>query len=214
MRFVLSPSPHPSPLVSTNSPRLTRENTDLGLPLPALLRTALLVLRRTGRPIDAVQSYAHLTLQNATLLPFATALRTRARVALVTAASPLGMGLLVPPPRVPPALHPAPDAVRAAATEAARAVAEAQEGDDDVAAVAVAWSVRAAVLGDVTLTSGRMPVVIGMRNLQEAHAAVGAWRWARDEGRREELERKAALAQAVFERTDTAGWTWPSGNWV
>ena len=214
MRFVLSPSPHPSPLGSTNSPRLTRENTDLGLPLPALLRTALLVLRRTGRPIDAVQSYAHLTLQNATLLPFATALRTRARVALVTAASPLGMGLLVPPPRVPPALHPAPDAVRAAATEAARAVAEAQEGDDDVAAVAVAWSVRAAVLGDVTLTSGRMPVVIGIRNLQEAHAAVGAWRWARDEGRREELERKAALAQAVFERTDTAGWTWPSGNWV
>lgn len=104
--------------------------------------------------------------------------------------------------------------MRAAATEAARAVAEAQEGDDDVAAVAVAWSVRAAVLGDVALTSGRMPVVIGMSNLREAHAAVGAWRWARDEGRREELEHKAALAQAVFERTDTAGWTWSLGNWV
>jgi len=95
------------------------------------------------------------------------------------------------------------------------AVAEAQEGGDhDVAAVAVAWSVRAALSGDVALTSGRMPVVIGMSDLREAHAAVGAWRWARDEGRVEELERKAALAQTVFERTDTAGWTWSSGNWV
>jgi hypothetical protein len=61
-----------------------------------------------------------------------------------------------------------------------------------------------------------MPVVVGMKNLREVHETVAAWRWAndQDEGRREELERKAALAQAVFERTGTAGWTWPSGNWV
>ena len=219
---ICGPSSFPSPSHSTlHSPAWTQTHRDpfekspiIGLPLPALLRTALHVLHRTGRPIDAVQTYAHLTLQNATLLPFAAALRARARVALVTAASPLGMGLLVPPPRVAPVWHPAPDAVRAAAAEAARAVAEAREGDDDVATVAVAWSVRAAMLGDVALTSGRMPVVIGMSDLREAHVAVRSWRWAREEGRREELERKAALAQAVFEHTGTAGWTWTSGNWV
>ncbi|KAN0131040.1 Aldo/keto reductase [Lactarius tabidus] len=176
-----------------------------GLPLPALLRTAQLVLSRTGRPLDAVQSYAHLTLQNATLPAFASAMRTRARVAQVFAASPLGMGLLAPPP-APPAWHPAPSAVRDAASEAVRVVGEAE-----VARVAVAWSVSKAQARE-----GRMPVVVGMSNLKEVHAAVEAWRWARDEdeGRRGELERKAALALGVFERTGTAGWTWGSGNWV
>lgn len=184
------------------------------------------MLRRTGRPLDIIQSYAHLTLQNATLPAFAAALRARARVAHVVAASPLAMGLLVPPPRVPPTWHPAPDALRAAAAEAARAVAQTQvvqkrqgDGYGDVAAVAVAWSVRAAgTAGDATsataAAAGMMPVVVGMSDLREVHAAVGAWRWARDSGRREELERKAGLAQAVFERTGMAGWTWASGNWV
>jgi hypothetical protein len=61
-----------------------------------------------------------------------------------------------------------------------------------------------------------MPVVVGMSDLREVHAAVRAWRWARDddEGRQEVLEHRAALAQAVFERTGMAGWTWPSGNWA
>lgn len=182
-----------------------------GLPLPSLLRTALLVLNRTGRPLDAVQSYAHLTLQNATLLPFAQALRTRARVPHVLAASPLSMGLLLPPPAGPPAWHPAPEAVRAAAREAVRALGSETE---QVAAVAVAWSVRLAAAGPDN--AGGMPVVVGMSNLREVHETVASWRWANDqvEGRREELERKAALARGVFERTGTAGWTWPSGNWV
>lgn len=192
-----------------------------GLPLPALLRTAQLVLARTDRPLDAVQGYAHLTLQNATLPAFAHALRTRARVAQVLAASPLGMGLLAPPP-APPAWHPAPVAVRDAAREAVRVV-----GEGEVAGVAVAWSVRAARAGDggsgqagsggaggAGGEEGKMPVVVGMSNLREVHAAVEAWRWARDEGKQDELASKAALAQGVFERTGTAGWTWASGNWV
>ena len=190
-------------------------DTHTGLPLPALLRTAQLVLARTGRPLDAVQGYVHLTLQNATLSAFAHALRTRAQVAQVLAASPLCMGLLAPPP-APPEWHPAPVAVLDAAREAVRVV-----GEGEVASVAVAWSVRAARVGDGGGRArssggeeGRMPVVVGMSNLREVHAAVEAWRWARDEGRQEELASKAALAQDVFERTGTAGWTWTSGNWV
>jgi len=189
-----------------------------GLPLPALLRTALLVLNRTGRPLDIIQTYAHLTLQNSTLPPFATALRLRARVPHVLAASPLSMGLLAPPPNAPPAWHPAPHALRTAAAEAVQAV-----GPEQVARVAVAWSVhvagadddaKGAGAGDGAAPGRRMPVVVGMSNVREVHEAVAAWRWAKDEGRREELERKAALALTVFERTCTAGWTWSSGNWV
>jgi len=119
------------------------------------------------------------------------------------------MGLLIPPPAGPPAWHPAPEAVRAAVREAA-------SGSDRqvVVAVAVAWSVRLAAAAAAEV--GRMPVVVGVSNLREVHETVAAWRWAKDqdEGRRKELERKAALARAVFERTGTAGWTWPSGNWV
>lgn len=191
-------------LRSLQSEGLIRHIGICGLQLPTLLRTALLVLARTGRPLDVVQTYAHLTLQNATLLPFVKALSKRAKVTQVFAASPLAMGLLAPPPS-PPAWHPAPRAVLEAASEAVRAV-----GKKDVAKVAVAWSVCAARGQE---QEGRMPVVIGMSNVREVHEAVEAWRWARDEGRQEELTSKAALAQDVFERTGTAGWTWKSGNW-
>ena len=94
--------------------------------------------------------------------------------------------------------------------EAVRAV-----GSEQAVAVAVAWSVRLAGEAEEAV-EGRMPVVVGMSNPREVHATVAAWRWANDQdkGRREELERKAALAQAVFERTGMAGWTWSSGNWV
>ncbi|KAH9057727.1 Aldo/keto reductase [Lactarius vividus] len=170
------------------------------LPLPALLRTAQLVLERTARPLDAVQAYAHLTLQNGTLTAFARALRTRARVAQAPRCVPARHG----PPRAP-----------ARATRAVRVV-----GEGEVARVAVAWSVRTAQAGDgsggqtESGGGGKMPVVVGMSDLREVHAAVEAWRWARDKRRQDELESKAALARGVFERTGTAGWTWPSGNWV
>ncbi|KAI0260927.1 NADP-dependent oxidoreductase domain-containing protein [Gloeopeniophorella convolvens] len=170
-----------------------------GLPLPALLRIALLVRRRTGRPLDAVQTYTHLTLQNGTLLPFAAALRARAGVQQVLAASPLAMGLLAPPP-APPEWHPAPPALRAAAREVVGAV-----GEREIAQVAVAWSVRAARVEGI-------PVVVGMSALGEVHAAVAAWRRARDEGAAAELEEKAGRARAVFERTGTAGWVWAAGG--
>lgn len=114
------------------------------------------------------------------------------------------MGLLAPPPAAPPAWHPAPKALRDAASEAVRVV-----GNEEIAKVALAWSIRAAAAAE----EGRMPVVVGMSNVREVHEAVEAWRWARDEGRQEELTRKAALAQDVFERTGMAGWTWASGNW-
>lgn len=114
----------------------------------------------------------------------------------------------MPPPAGPPAWHPAPEALREAVREAVGAV-----GSEQAVAVAVAWSVRLAAEAGA---GAGMPVVVGMSNLREVHETIAAWRWANDQdaGRREELERKAALAQAVFNRTGTAGWTWSSGNWL
>lgn len=115
----------------------------------------------------------------------------------------------MPSPTGPPVWHPAPEALREAVREAVRAV-----GSEQAVAVAVAWSVRLAAGAEVGM--GKVPVVVGMSNLREVHETVAAWRWANDQdkGRREELEGKAALAQAVFKRTGTAGWTWSSGNWL
>jgi D-arabinose 1-dehydrogenase len=132
------------------------------------------------------------------------------------------MGLLLPPPIGPPAWHPAPEALRAAVREAVCALGSGSTSESEqvekVVAVAVAWSVRLAAVGPGNAAGAgrRIPVVVGLSNLREVHETVAAWRWANDldDGRREELERKAALARAVFERTGTAGWTWPSGKRV
>ncbi|KAH9991494.1 NADP-dependent oxidoreductase domain-containing protein [Russula vinacea] len=136
-----------------------------------------------GRILEAVSELRALQAEGLIRQIGISALRTHARVSHVLAASPLGMGLLLPPPIGPPAWHPAPDALRAAVREAVCALgSESEPGRqvEQVVGVAVAW----------------MPVVVGLSNLREVHETVAAWRWANDpdDGRREELERKAALA--------------------
>ncbi|PSN72058.1 Aldo/keto reductase [Corynespora cassiicola Philippines] len=66
-----------------------------GYPLHVLGDIAELVLRETGEPVDACQSYANFTLQNQTLAGPKGIQRLRAAgVECVPNASPLGMGLL------------------------------------------------------------------------------------------------------------------------
>ncbi|KAF2731757.1 Aldo/keto reductase [Polyplosphaeria fusca] len=66
-----------------------------GYPLDVLGDIAEHVLRQTGEPLDAVQSYANFTLQNQTLAgPRGIQRLRRAGVDVVPNASPLGMGLL------------------------------------------------------------------------------------------------------------------------
>lgn len=66
-----------------------------GYPLAVLGAMAEMILRETGEPLDAVQSYAHFTLQNQTLAgPQGIARLRSAGVDVVPNASPLGMGLL------------------------------------------------------------------------------------------------------------------------
>ena len=66
-----------------------------GYPVDVLGDIAEMILRETGEPLDAVQSYANFTLQNETLAGTRGIQRLRkARVDVVPNASPLGMGLL------------------------------------------------------------------------------------------------------------------------
>ncbi|KAF2244353.1 Aldo/keto reductase [Trematosphaeria pertusa] len=66
-----------------------------GYPLDVLGDTAELILRETGEPLDAVQSYANFTLQNQALAgPRGIHRLHAAGVGVVPNASPLGMGLL------------------------------------------------------------------------------------------------------------------------
>ncbi|KAL2759907.1 hypothetical protein ACRALDRAFT_2116077 [Sodiomyces alcalophilus JCM 7366] len=69
-----------------------------GYPLPVLADLAALILRETGEPVDAVQSYSHFCLQNDRLAHDDILRRFRdAGVAVVTNASMLSMGLLTSP---------------------------------------------------------------------------------------------------------------------
>jgi aryl-alcohol dehydrogenase-like predicted oxidoreductase len=66
-----------------------------GYPIDVLGDMADMILRETGEPLDAVQSYANFTLQNQTLAtPRGIGRFVNAGVQVVTNASPLGMGLL------------------------------------------------------------------------------------------------------------------------
>lgn len=88
-----------------------------GYPVDVLCDLAELVLRETGEPLDAVQSYANFTLQNTRLLTQGLPRLVAAGVDVVPNASPLGMGLLrrkgVPIGSMGD-FHPAPDGLRKA----------------------------------------------------------------------------------------------------
>ncbi|KAK1964326.1 L-galactose dehydrogenase, partial [Colletotrichum sublineola] len=66
-----------------------------GYPVPVLCELAEKILRETGEPVDAVQSFSHFCIQNNTLGSDAVLSRLRAAgVGVVTNASMLSMGLL------------------------------------------------------------------------------------------------------------------------
>jgi D-arabinose 1-dehydrogenase len=93
-----------------------------GYPLDVLGDMAELILRETGEPLDAVQSYANFTLQNQTLAGPRGILRLKnAGVDVVPNASILGMGLLrrdgVPVGGLGD-FHPAPSSLREAVRKA------------------------------------------------------------------------------------------------
>ncbi|KAI0069162.1 Aldo/keto reductase [Artomyces pyxidatus] len=169
-----------------------------GLPLPTLLRIALLVLHTAPyRPLDVLMSYTQLTLQNDSLLTFLPAFTERARIPQVITASPLCMGLLTP--SVPP-WHPAPPAAHAAAKDAVHLCAGFEGG---LPAIATAWAVKSAE--DVG-----MATVIGLSSPFEVHRAVKSWRAVKEGEKADEIDEYARKARKTFEDVNMNEWVWPS----
>ena len=129
-----------------------------GYPVDTLCELAEMILRETGEPLDAVMSYANLTLQNTRLLSHGLARLIAAGVSVVPNASPLGMGLLRqqgPPIGAMGNWHPAPHDLRQAVHTASKWAA--QQGEKlEVVAVRFSletWLREASAVG----TLGRIP---------------------------------------------------------
>ncbi|KPI34624.1 D-arabinose 1-dehydrogenase [Cyphellophora attinorum] len=115
-----------------------------GYDLEAMIRVADAVRERLGRPVDVVQNWAQLSLQNTRLESYGFAALRKAGVRAVCNASPLACGLLrsggVPVGKLGD-WHPAPSGLRAAARQASQWVAE--QGDS-LASVSLRFAISQA----------------------------------------------------------------------
>lgn len=209
----LSPPPrrHPSHRIADTFPSFPLS----AFPLPAMVRLARLSKAHL-EPLDIVQSYCHLTLQNTSLSAFLP-LFYAAGVDTVTAASPLAMGALRaqgPQPWHPasPATHDA--AKRAAAVCAARGTT--------LERVALGFGFASA---NVHGSGAETPTVVGLSSVEEVEETVEVWRsvygdgTARKgrrpgEGLGEKAKEQLALEREVakiFQESGTYNLGWDSG---
>lgn len=169
-----------------------------GYPLPTLLRLTRLVFARLHRPLDVVLSYSHHTLQNDLLVAFLD-LFERCPVACgeevhhhqwqpprVLNASPFSMGLLTDDG--PPAWHPAPLKLKSVCTNASETLRHttAPSSSSSSSSVklpsltqtAARFGMRGAVVsrGDKADGAALLPTLVGMRDVEQVHAAVDAYR--------------------------------------
>lgn len=158
-----------------------------GYRIDVLTRVAHLVKERFGRPLDVVQNWAQLTLQNDRLAGDGIAGLQAAGVRCICSSSPLALGLLrsggVPVGDLGD-FHPAPPGLRRAAREAADYVASRGES---MAALALRYALRQAQ--DASTADTRVSTIMGItsileleENLSTARQALGApnegrWHW-------------------------------------
>ncbi|TPX18567.1 uncharacterized protein E0L32_002424 [Thyridium curvatum] len=208
-----------------------------GFPLPTLCSLAEYVLAKTGEPLDAVLSYGHCTVQNATLTSDAVLarLRTDARVGTVLNASMLNMGLLTTRgvdagPQA--AWHPSPAGLRDACARAAKVCAA--ESGEHFEGVAIRWSLdewarRAGEVGLGTRVpwsqgqgkTGGAPQsvgssVIGVTTVPELEETVREWQGVvdglggEDAGEGDQEKPVASLARREQVRKLVADKLWPA----
>ncbi|CAK7213463.1 hypothetical protein SCUCBS95973_001801 [Sporothrix curviconia] len=119
-----------------------------GHDMRALARVASLVRLRYGRPVDVIQTWAQLTLQNTLAEQWGFDLFRAAGVNTVFCSSPLAVGLLrnggIPVGRTGD-WHPAPPGLRAAVQQAAQWVEGDKARGDTLASVALQYAVAKAM---------------------------------------------------------------------
>lgn len=156
-----------------------------------------MVLRETGEPLDAVQSYANFTLQNSTLESKGLERLRKAGVGVVANGSPLGMGLLRRQ-GVPMGaqgdhgdFHPSGKELRNVVADAARWV----EGKGErLEVVAIRWALEKwARVGAGVGGVGAIGVsVMGVSKVEELEETIKVWHSILDglPGREELVEKK------------------------
>ncbi|RMJ26383.1 Aldo/keto reductase family [Aspergillus sp. HF37] len=162
-----------------------------GYRIDVLSRVALRVKERYGRPLDVVQNWAQLTLQNDRLARDGLAALQAAGVTCICSSSPLALGLLrtggVPVGDLGD-FHPAPPGLRHAAQKAADYVAARGESLADLALRYALRSAHQASTPDV-----RVSTIMGITSIPE-------------------LEDNLATAQQVLRRCDKGHWHWSVDN--
>lgn len=147
-------------------------------PIPLLCELAEMILRETGEPLDAVQSYAHFCLQNTLLKTQGLERLRKAGVSCVPNASILSMGLLRSagvPVGGKGDFHPAPEELREKCAQAARYI----EGTGErLEVVSIrwgldTWSREGASVGSV---DGVGISVMGVSNVKELEETMRVWR--------------------------------------
>ncbi|KAG8956653.1 hypothetical protein FRC04_000131 [Tulasnella sp. 424] len=178
-----------------------------GYPLPTLLRLSLLILHKTGKPLDIVLSFSQYNLQNTTFAAFFPEFTQRAKVARVLTASPFSMGLLT---NSPPDWHPAPGPLK----DLVKRVIESDEVKTwagGLPNIALGYSFRreGTVMGQA---AAQVPTVVGFSNTQHVHESVAVWREVCTLPG--EAERRKAAENGVIKMFENEGWmdkSWPNG---
>lgn len=173
-----------------------------GYPLPVLLRLCLLILAKTGRPVDIVQSYAHQTLLCSTLEDGYLSAFEKARVPQVVNASPLSMGILTAAGG--PDWHPA-KRVPALYEPTRQAVQIAKECGSTIEAAACGFGYRT-----LEYNGHPVPVVVGCTNLDQIHQTLRTFADV-NSGRADPAREKAEKAiLELFESKGVRNISWQS----
>ena len=206
-----------------------------GYPVGTLCELAEMILKETGEPLDAVQSYANYTLQSTRLETKGVQRLKNAGVDVVTNASLLGMGILrtdgVPVGGMGD-WHPAPNGLREACKKAGEMLHSRGESSERLEVVAMRWAIDSwlDVGADVGTKSSELShprcgvSVIGVSNMRELEDALQVWR--NIEGKRRSgderilKEEQQSLHQMVKETRDMMGeyadyeWASPEKSWT
>ena len=167
-----------------------------GYPVDVLCSLAQTILERTGRPLDAVMSYANFTLQNTRLASVGLPRLKAAGVEVVLNASPLGMGLLRHagvPIGAQGDFHPSPIELRNAIKTASDWCETQNERIENIALrfALENWYTVGATLGSMGNNAGPWPrrrevgqhegkrrgvSVLGVSRMEELDETVDVWR--------------------------------------
>lgn len=171
-----------------------------GYDLDVLSRVASQVLETFGQPVDVVQTWAQLTLQNTRLETHGLRLLKAAGVKVVCASSPLAVGLLSSKGVPVGGLgdwHPAPEGLRLQVRQAARLI---ESRDESTAALALRFAIRKAVA--LSSPDLQISTITGVASLDEIKMNVNTARQVLGDGLAARSTKKDTVVDANLAQQD------------